>query len=181
VAKRAPPNWHPLVNLATRVLRDGKPLALTTQVVSVLRNAARTVAISEAETKAALQSVRSAKALLRKIREDRIRKGSNRLGDALLRMYKLRDGGDIEGAREQMRKVLAVEVVPFYRWVAQGQLDQLDDWDPSRSTATTPRNTSKARKTTPRKATPSAKPGKARKTTPGKLTRKTTQRGLLIP
>lgn len=167
--KRQPPDWHPVRELATRVLRDREPLKLTASVVAILRSAAQTVGISEAETNTALRSVRSARALLRKIREDRIRKGSNRLGDALHRMYKLRDAGDLEGAREQMSKVLAVEVVPFYRWIAQGQLEQLEDWKPrpakgrldkrTGTKATKPkkpaaRKSGKAGKAQPRKAPP---------------------------
>jgi DUSAM domain-containing protein len=84
------------------------------------------VAISEAEAQAAIANVESATALLRKIRE-RIRDGSNRIVDALYRMSRLQKKGDIEGARQQMRDVLAVESVPHYREIAEDQLAQLGD------------------------------------------------------
>jgi len=48
------------------------------------------------------------------------------LVDALHRMYQLRDRGDLDGARDQMRGVLAVEVVPLYREVAEGEIEKLD-------------------------------------------------------
>jgi DUSAM domain-containing protein len=42
-------------------------------------------------------------------------------------MYRLRDAGDVEGARRQMEQVLAVEVVPLYREIAAGELAKLDE------------------------------------------------------
>jgi DUSAM domain-containing protein len=42
-------------------------------------------------------------------------------------MYRLRDSGELEGARQQMREVLAAEVVPHYRDIAEGQLARLDE------------------------------------------------------
>ncbi len=41
-------------------------------------------------------------------------------------MYQLRERGDLDGARQQMRDVLAMEVVPLYREVAEGELDKLN-------------------------------------------------------
>nr|WP_275900336.1 DUF2379 family protein [Pyxidicoccus trucidator] len=35
--------------------------------------------------------------------------------------------GDYDSARQQLRDVLAVEVVPYYRAMAQGPLDDLAD------------------------------------------------------
>lgn len=98
---------------------------LTDDVRELLLRSAPTVAISEAEARAALSSVERATALLREIRE-RIREGSNRIGDALLRMYELQDAGDLQGARQQMMDVLAVEVVPHYREIAEGEISKLD-------------------------------------------------------
>nr|WP_317987794.1 DUF2379 family protein [Hyalangium gracile] len=46
--------------------------------------------------------------------------------DALYRMGQLRKKGDMEGARQQMMEVLAVERVPHYREIAEGQLEELD-------------------------------------------------------
>lgn len=115
--------WHPIRMLDNRV-KQGEPLVLSADVLDLLRRTAPTVAISAAELEAALTSVENATALLHEMRR-RITEGSNRLGDALHLMYRLRDRGDLEGARQQMRDVLAVEVVPFYREVAEGQLDDL--------------------------------------------------------
>ncbi|MDC0710447.1 DUSAM domain-containing protein [Stigmatella sp. ncwal1] len=115
--------WHEIRLLDTRI-QQGRSLELTEDVRELLLRAALTVAIGDAEARASLAHVESATALLREIRE-RIREGSNRIGDALLRMYELQDAGDIEGARQQMRDVLAVEVVPHYREIAENELVKL--------------------------------------------------------
>jgi DUSAM domain-containing protein len=57
----------------------------------------------------------------------RITDGSNRIMDALHLMYRLEERGDLDGARQQMRDVLAVEVVPHYRDIAEGQLERLSE------------------------------------------------------
>jgi DUSAM domain-containing protein len=116
--------WHEVRVLDSRV-QQGQELELTEAVRDLLLRSAPTVAIGEAEARAALAHVESATALLRKIRE-RIREGSNRIGDALFRMYELQDAGDLEGARQQMRDVLAVEVVPLYREIAEGEIARLN-------------------------------------------------------
>ena len=117
--------WNQLWELENRV-HQGEALALTREVRDLLRRTAPSVAISDTEAEPALDNVESATALLLKIRA-RIRDGSNRLSDALHRMYRLRDKGDLDGARQQMRDVLAVEVVPLYREIAGGQLEALDE------------------------------------------------------
>jgi DUSAM domain-containing protein len=111
-------------------LDQGKPPKLTEQMRSFLRRAAVDVAISEAETEGALASPESAGALLRKI-IGRIRTGRRRLERALCRMMNLRDAGDLEGARQQMRDVLAVEVVPRFRRAAEENLVGLDEPPPA--------------------------------------------------
>ncbi len=116
-------DWYPIRMLDNRV-QQGEALELTAEVRDLLRRTAPTVAISETEAEAALTSVERATALLHEMRR-RITEGSNRLGDALHRMYRLRDKGDLEAARQQLRDVLAVEVVPHYREIAEGQLDDL--------------------------------------------------------
>ncbi len=122
------PSWDGVRRLERR-LKEGRPIKLTDSALAILRRAAQDVAIDPAEAEAALKTERRATALLRKI-ATRIHRGSNRLMDAVLRMYRLRDAGDLEGARREMRQVLAVLVVPHHRWIAQGQLAQLDDWSP---------------------------------------------------
>ncbi|WP_224240258.1 DUSAM domain-containing protein [Hyalangium gracile] len=117
--------WNQLWELENR-LQQGEVLKLTPEVCDLLQHAAPTVAISRAEAETALASVEGTTVLLRGIRA-RVRDGSHRLSDALHRMYRLRDAGDLDGARQQMRDLLAVEVVPLYREIAEGQLDRLDE------------------------------------------------------
>ncbi len=118
-------DWHQVRMLDNRV-QQGAALELTTDVRELLRRTAPTVAIREAEAEVALASVESATTLLHEMRR-RITEGSNRIMDALHQMYRLEERGDIDGARHQMRDVLAVERVPHYRDIAEGQLERLDD------------------------------------------------------
>ncbi|MDC0712715.1 DUSAM domain-containing protein [Stigmatella sp. ncwal1] len=46
---------------------------------------------------------------------------------AISRMLDLREAGDLEGARQQMRDLLAVETVPMYRRAAEENLAGLDE------------------------------------------------------
>ncbi|KFA90524.1 DUSAM domain-containing protein [Archangium violaceum] len=117
-------DWHEIRVLDNRV-RQGEVLELTDDVRDLLKRTARTVAIPEADAKTALASRDSGTALLQEIRR-RITEGSNRLVDALHRMYQLREKGDLDGARQQMLDVLAVEVVPQYREVAEGEVEKLN-------------------------------------------------------
>ncbi|MFL5349014.1 MAG: DUSAM domain-containing protein [Hyalangium sp.] len=111
-------------------LDQSEPLKLTEGMRSFLRRAAAEAGISKAEAQAALSNPRSAGALLREI-VGRRQRGSRRLGRALLRMMDLRDAGDLEGARQQMRDLLAVEVVPVYRQAAEENLAGLDEPPPA--------------------------------------------------
>jgi len=119
------PNWQEVRDLAAQV-ENGAPLTLNAKVIALLRRAAPTVGISAEQAKTSLRTVRGASALLRKIR-GRIRNGSRRFSRTILRMYQLREVGDLEGARKQLRDLLAVEEAPHRRWVAEGQLEELDD------------------------------------------------------
>jgi len=141
------PNWQEVRDLATHV-ENGARLTLTPEVMALLRRAAPTVGIGAEEAEKALVNVRSATALLRKIR-GRIRNGSRRFTRALLRMYKLKDVGDLEGARKQMRDLLSVEEAPHRRWIAEGQLEELDSLEASRGKV---RGKAPARKAPARKA-----------------------------
>ncbi|GMT97842.1 hypothetical protein KH5H1_19610 [Corallococcus caeni] len=120
----ARPNWDEIRALSRSVLREGGPLTLTDDVRALLLQTAEEVAVSDAA--AALQSDAGALALLRECAR-RITDGSNRLVDALYRMHRLQDAGNWEEARQQMREVLAVEVVPYYRELATEQLDDMAD------------------------------------------------------
>ena len=119
-------NWNDVRELAKRVLEEGEPLPFTDEVRAILRRTAREVAIDAEEAEQALHAVPEATTLLRTVTQ-RIRDGSHRLSRALAQMYRLRDAGDLEGARQQMREVLAVEVVPHYRDIAATSLKSLDD------------------------------------------------------
>ncbi len=116
-------DWHEIRVLDDRIQR-GEAMELTDDVRDLLKRTAPTVAIPEADVETALASVDSGVVLLHEIRR-RITEGSNRLVDALHRMYQLRERGDLDGARQQMRDVLAVEVVPLYREVAEGEIEKL--------------------------------------------------------
>ncbi|RKG92459.1 DUSAM domain-containing protein [Corallococcus terminator] len=118
------PDWNSFRNLARRVLREGAPLTLDEAECELLLRTAQEVSITD--TEAALSTPAGAMALLREA-ERRIAEGSNRLTDALHLMWKFQGQGDLDSARQQMREVLAVEVVPYYRELALEQLDGMAD------------------------------------------------------
>ncbi|RKG95433.1 DUF2379 domain-containing protein [Corallococcus sp. CA053C] len=117
-------DWHQLRTLDTRV-QQGGTMALDEPLRALLRRAGPSLAMTDSEVEAGLRTPEAAMALLHEMRQ-RVTEGSRRLGDALHRMYRLRDQGDLDGARQQLRDVLAVEVVPYYRELAEGQLADLD-------------------------------------------------------
>jgi DUSAM domain-containing protein len=119
-------DWDPIRALARRVIREGAPLVLSDDVRTLLRRTTREVGISDADAEQALATEEGALELLRESSR-RITDGSNRLMDALHRMYRHQKAGDFDSARQEMRDVLAVEVVPRYRETAQGQLDDMAD------------------------------------------------------
>jgi len=120
-------DWDEVRALDNRLQR-GEALHLTDDVRDLLRRTAPTVGMSEAEAETALTSIEGASGLLRKMRRQ-IDDGSNRLTDALRRMYRLQERGDLDGARQQMRDVLLVEVVPLYREVAEDEIAKMDNPD----------------------------------------------------
>jgi DUSAM domain-containing protein len=111
-------------------VQQGQPLELNEGMRAFLRRAASDVGMSETETEEALASSESAGALLGKIM-GRLRDASDRLKSAVSRMMDLRDGGDLEGARQQIRDWLAVEVVPRFRRAAEENLAHLDALPPA--------------------------------------------------
>jgi DUSAM domain-containing protein len=117
-------DWNPIRELSQRVLERGESLELTEGTRALLLRTAQEVGISYKEAEEALRNGSTARTLLREA-ITRINDGSDRLSDARLRMYDLRDKGDFEGARQQMRDVLTVEVVPLYREQAEILLDEL--------------------------------------------------------
>ncbi|WIG94597.1 DUSAM domain-containing protein [Myxococcus sp. SDU36] len=64
--------------------------------------------------------------LLREVSR-RIRDGSARISEALSRMYQHKEAGDVDRARQETWDVLPVEAVPFYREIAEGQLEDMAD------------------------------------------------------
>lgn len=121
-------DWSEIRMLDNRV-RHGQGLEFTEEVRDLLRRTAPTVGLREAEAEAGLASPATRLSLLNELRR-RIDEGSNRLMDALHRMYRLRDRGAWDEARQQLREVLAVEVVPLYRDIAQSELAKLDEPGP---------------------------------------------------
>lgn len=117
-------DWDELRALAQQVLERGAALELTDATRALLIRTAQQVAISQAAAEAALHNLSTATALLGEIRQ-RIRDGSNRLSDALHRAYRLRDRGDLKGARRLMEDLLEIEVVPLYREQAEILLEEL--------------------------------------------------------
>ncbi len=128
---RINPDLHDRQQLAVLVQRiqQGHPLEITDDLRALVRQTAPTAAITEAETEEALKSPEGAEALMGMILS-RFRKAQSRFLRSMYRMTSLRDAGDIEGARQQMRDVLAVEVVPQYRRMAEEQLKGLDSPPP---------------------------------------------------
>jgi DUSAM domain-containing protein len=122
------PDRLQLAVLAQRI-QQGHALELTDDLCALLRQTAPTAAISEAETEEALKSLEGAEALMGMILS-RFQDGQRRFLHSMYRMTSLRDAGDLEGARQQMRDVLAVEVVPRFRQAAEEQLRGLDSPPP---------------------------------------------------
>lgn len=118
------PDWSPFRALARRVLREGASLTLSGDMRILVLRTAEEVSIVDAE--AALSTSAGALALVREA-ERRIAEGSNRLTDALDRMWSFQRQGDFDSARQQMHDVLAVEVVPYYRELALEQLSGMSD------------------------------------------------------
>jgi DUSAM domain-containing protein len=114
-------DWEPIRALGRRVIERGEPLELSDEVRALLQRSAEEVALSPEDAASALRSVPTAATLLGEITR-RIDEGSHRLGRAQTRAYRLRDDGDLDGACRQMEKVLAVEVVPHYRRIAESEL-----------------------------------------------------------
>ncbi|MBN9683434.1 MULTISPECIES: DUSAM domain-containing protein [unclassified Corallococcus] len=117
-------NWDEVRALAARV-EAGEALALTADVRELLLRTAREVAIPEPDAQAAVQDAAAATALLREARS-RIREGSMRLARTRMLAGDLAKAGDRAGARKLLEDLLAVEVVPLYRELAELELEDLD-------------------------------------------------------
>lgn len=113
-------DWDQVRVLVHRI-QQGRPLVPGEPLREFLQHTAPTVAISDAEAASALTSVEAAEALLKTMLE-RIRDGEHRITQALYQMMSKRDAGDLAGARKALEAVLAVEVVPRYRQMAEENL-----------------------------------------------------------
>ncbi|MFL5353327.1 DUSAM domain-containing protein [Archangium sp.] len=118
-------DWEEVRALAEQLER-GHALELTASVCELLRRAARQVALSDDDAVHGLRTPSDAALLVAKISR-RIRVGSRRLSRAIVDASRLQDTGDIQGARKLFEDVLAVEVVPLYREIAQTQLNALEE------------------------------------------------------
>jgi len=118
-------DWEEIRALAEQLER-GQPLELSAAVSELLRRASRQVALSDDDTSQGLRSASDAATLVTKISR-RIRVGSRRLSRAIVDASRLEEAGDTRGARKLFEDVLAVEVVPLYREIAQTQLDALEE------------------------------------------------------
>jgi DUSAM domain-containing protein len=116
---------RPQLAVLLQRIQAGHALELTDDLTVLLRRTAPTAAISEIETEEGLKRPEGAESLMGMILS-RFQKAERRFLRSMYRMTSLRDAGDLEGARQQMRDVLAVEVVPLYREMAEEQLRGLD-------------------------------------------------------
>lgn len=118
-------DWEEVRELAEQLER-GQPIELTASVCALLRRAARQVALSDDDAAQGIRSPSDAATLVATISR-RIRVGSRRLSRAIVDASRRQEAGDIQGARKLFEDVLAVEVVPLYREIAQTQLNALED------------------------------------------------------
>jgi len=121
--------WGQVRALALRV-QQGRPLELGDDLRDFLRQTSPSVAISKAEAEEALKTVEGTGPLLA-LMVKRMEDGKQRISEALYRMIRCQEAGDLEGARQQMRDVLAVEVVPLYRRAAEENLAGLNEPPPA--------------------------------------------------
>jgi DUSAM domain-containing protein len=121
-------DFHPWGQVRALALRaqQGKSLELRDDVRGFLRQTGPSVALSEADVEEALQTVESTVVLLGRMVK-RMDDGKQRLSQALYQMIRCQEAGDLAGARQRMREVLAVEVVPLYRRAAEENLANLDE------------------------------------------------------
>lgn len=118
-------DWEELRRL-TEQIESGQPLELNSVVCDLLRRVTRQVALSNDDAEQGLRSPSDAATLVAKLSR-RIRAGSRRLSRAIVDAGRRQEAGDIQGARKLFEDVLAVEVVPLYREIAQTQLNALGE------------------------------------------------------
>ncbi|WP_141619056.1 DUSAM domain-containing protein [Myxococcus sp. AB036A] len=118
-------DWDAVKDLSRRITDPVQPF-LTTETRALVQATAHDVGILPDETTRALQDDESAAVLVREI-ASRISTGSRRLSRTLVEVDRRRDAGDLEGARQLLQDVLAVEVVPHYVDILNTYLQAVDD------------------------------------------------------
>ncbi|WNZ59072.1 DUSAM domain-containing protein [Myxococcus sp. MxC21-1] len=118
-------DWDAVKDLSRRITDPVQPF-LTTETRALVQSTAHDVGISPDETTRALQDDESAAVLVREI-ASRISTGSRRLSRTLAEVDRRRDAGDLEGARQLLQDVLAVEVVSHYVDILNTYLQAVDD------------------------------------------------------
>ncbi|MFP2904977.1 DUSAM domain-containing protein [Pyxidicoccus sp. 3LFB2] len=117
--------WGQLRALALRA-RSGRPLLRRDDLRDFLLRTAPSLAFSEAEVSEAFQTGGGTEALLTLMLK-RIDEGKQRISQALHQMMLRQEAGDLDGARQPLQEVLAVEVVPRYRHMAEEHLANLEE------------------------------------------------------
>ncbi len=107
-------------------LERGQGLVLSDEVRGLCQRAAPGLGLSEEDARNSLLTQAGAEAFVREVLR-RIFEGSRRLSQALVEADRRQKAGDLAGAREVLRDVLSVEVVPHYGNVAERTLAAMDD------------------------------------------------------
>ncbi|NOJ51877.1 MULTISPECIES: DUSAM domain-containing protein [Myxococcus] len=118
-------NWNDVRDLSRRIAQ-GEPFGLTDSARAILLRTAPQVGIAPGDAAQALQSESTAEELLAEVSR-RISNGSRRLSRTLAEVERCRETGDVDGARQLLDGVLAVEVVPHYQDILRANLAALDD------------------------------------------------------
>ncbi|NVJ04663.1 DUSAM domain-containing protein [Myxococcus sp. AM001] len=118
-------DWDAVKDLSRRITDPVQPF-LTAETRALVQSTAHDVGIPPGETARALQNDESAAVLVKEI-ASRITAGSRRLSCVLVEVDRRRDAGDLDGARQLLNDVLAVEVVPHYQDIVHVYLKALDD------------------------------------------------------
>ncbi|NVJ00344.1 DUSAM domain-containing protein [Myxococcus sp. AM009] len=117
-------DWDAVKDLSRRITDPVQPF-LTAETRALVQSTAHDVGIPPGETARALQNDESAAVLVKEI-ASRITAGSRRLSRTLVEVDRRRDAGDLDGARQLLNDVLAVEVVLHYQDIVHVYLEALD-------------------------------------------------------
>lgn len=118
-------DWDAVKDLSRSISDPVQPF-LTPETRALIAATADDVGVPQSEATRALQDDESAAVLVREI-ASRISRGSRRLSRTLVEVGRRRDAGDVDGARQLLHDVLAVEVVPHYVNILNTYLRAVDD------------------------------------------------------